>query len=638
MLFLSYCVRLYCPNTTNSISYFSLPRKRKLTDFPRGLIPAEGNDKLCAMKRLLILAALLAAPSVRAGDPPPLRVAYNYCTLSYTFAYASDAEWTAEIDRLARAGYNAALVTDGTFKVWQLVLDEMGAGGETIRAFLPDECARAWWLMANLTGEGGPLDRQTIDDDGARGRRICEQMRARGIEPILQGCTGMIPLEAAWQQPDKAAFSICDRVYGECTIVPQGTWGPYVRPPQMDPTCPGFRRLAALWYEKLEEVYGFRPKFLAGDLFHEGGRTDGIDVTAATRAVQAAQQQAFPGVTWVVQAWQRNPTAEVRAGLDPRYTLIEALVKDMSRDPQPMDFGDLPWIWCEVLNFGGNHGLYGNLQTFARLGACTNATFRGYGLLSEGLGTNPVCYDLFEEMMTRPAGSVMTAAELDDWLGEWVDRRYGFTNAPPFVARARLRLHTAWRILAATVYACDRCQEGTTENVMCAEPAWTANNVSTWGPTGGLWYDPARLEEVARLFDAARTELVFGPAQAFRNLADDAYDIDRQVRANEFRRLLPRLKDDLLARREFLRRLRVDAVTANCPWSGVPEQFRLEPQLARARARAGARGEAAFRRMVTTWADPKRGRTTLADYAHREYVELLRDYYLPRWEAFLAHP
>ena len=416
-------------------------------------------------------------------------------------------------------------------------------------------------------------------------------------------------------------------------LIPQGKWGPYERPPLVDPTCPAFTRLVEVWYAKLEEVYGFKPAYLAGDLFHEGGRTDGVDVTAATRAVQAAQQRAFPGVTWVVQAWQRNPTAAVRAGLDPRFTLIEALAKDMSRDPQPMDFGDLPWIWCEVLNFGGNHGLYGNLRTFAHLGACTNATFRGYGLLSEGLGTNPVCYDLFEEMMRRDAGSVMTDAELDEWLDKWVDRRYGLPHSQ--LSTLNSPLHTAWRILAETVYACNRCQEGTTENVICAEPSWTANNVSTWGPTEGLWYDPARLEEAAQLFDKAGEEMMFTNLQSVLNFTHDRYDIRRQVRANDVRRLLPRLKDphDLPARKEFMRHL--FALEPVCSWLGVPDAFRLEPQLALARARAGARGEAAFRRMVTTWADPKYGRTTLADYANREYVELLRDYYLPRWWAFL---
>ena len=47
------------------------------------------------------------------------------------------------------------------------------------------------------------------------------------------------------------------------------------------------------WYKNLEKVYGFKPKYLTGDLFHEGGKTGDLDVTASVRAVQAAQQAAF---------------------------------------------------------------------------------------------------------------------------------------------------------------------------------------------------------------------------------------------------------------------------------------------------------------------------------------------------------
>ncbi len=565
-------------------------------------------------------AALSSAALGASAEPPPVRVAYNYCTLSYTFAYYSDAEWAAEVDRLARAGYNAALVTDGTYKVWQKTLRELGYGDEAIAAFMPDECARAWWLMGNLAGEGGPLDAKTIDGDGARGRKICDMMRARGIEPILQGCVGFLPNEGP----------------GGAAPVSQGKWSCYERPPMLDPTTPAYARLAEVWHHSLEAVYGFKPKYLAGDLFHEGGNTGGIDVTAATRAVQAAQQRAFPGVTWVVQAWKSNPTAEVRAGLDPRCTLIEALVKDMgsfARDDArcELDFGELPWIWCEVQNFGGNHGLYGNLKTFARLGRAAKGrgarTFRGYGALSEGFFTNPVTSDLFEEMMMRPAGSEMTDAELDAWLARWVERRYASDDP---------RLLAAWRLLAASAYACDRCQEGTTENVICAAPCWTANSASTWGPTGGLWYDPAELERAAALFEEVWREPRYVKdaqgAAALENLARDRYDLRRQTWANRLRALAPQLKESRAARREFL----AEAVSATaCTAFGVPKEFRLATFEARARERAGERGARAFRRMVTTWADPKYGRTTLSDYANREYVELVRDYYLPRWKRFL---
>ena len=563
-------------------------------------------------------SAGIPAGSGEVSAPPPLRIAYNYCTLSYTFAYYSDAEWDAEIDRLAKAGYNVALVIDGTFKVWQETLREVGFDDESIRAFIPDECARAWWLMGNLVGEGGPLDQAVIDADGARGRRSCARMREKGIEPLLQGFFGM------W--PDEAQRAV---ETDGLRLLPQGKWLCYDRPPIIDPTCPAFARLAEAWYRNLEKVYGFKPRYLAGDLFHEGGNTGGVDVTAAARAVQSAQQRAFPGAAWVVQGWGENPRKALLAGLDPRYTLIEALVFDMgvfSRDGAEcdIDFGEFPWVWCEVLNFGGNHGLYGNLRTFARLGRAAKGkgakTFRGYGSLSEGFFTNPVCSDLFEEMMTRPAGSEMTDAELDAWLDSWVDRRYGLSSPNP-------QLHQAWRILAATAYACPRSQQGTVENLICAYPSFDAKRASSWGPEEGYWFDDAQLvKAVESMEEAARVV-------KSSSLDRDIYDLRRQVQANRFRSLLPSLKaNDSAAYRECEELF--DSI-CRIRLSSVPPEFRLATWEARAEARAGERGVKAWRRMITEWAGSKYGHTELADYANREYFELVRDYYIPRWRAFL---
>lgn len=554
--------------------------------------------------------------------PSPIRVAYNYCTPSYTFAYYSDAEWDAEIDRLAKAGFNVALVTDGTFKVWQMTLRALGFGEAEIAAFLPDECVRAWWLMDNLSGEGGPLDQKTIDEDGARGRRICAKMRERGIEPILQGFYGMMP--------------DADHGLPGYRLVPQGKWQCYERPPILDPTCPAFAKAAEAWHRSLEAVYGIRPKYLAGDLFHEGGNSNGVDVTAAVRAVQDAQQRAFPGVTWVVQAWIRNPTPAVRAGLDPRHTLIEALVPQMNAfdaddSACALEFDEFPWVWCEVLNFGGKHGLHGNLKTFARLGRAAKGrgakTFRGYGSLSEGFFTNPVCYDLFAEMMVRPAGSEMSDAELALWLENWVDKRYGLVASNSQLTTPNSQLHEAWRILAGTVYACPREHGGPFENLMCADPAWDVQRASTWGPKTGPWYDPAELERALELMKAAHA------AFPSANLALDIYDVARQVKANRFRDLLPRMKNgDAAAWSEC------DALFASIcdePIDSVPPEFRLATHEARASARAGERGVKAWLRMITTWADAKFGRSSLADYAMREYAELMAGYYIPRWREFL---
>ena len=594
------------------------------------------NMKLCTSLAVCIFSyfhtsTVAYCDEAATPEPPPVRVAYNYCTLSYTFAYYSDAEWDAEIDRLAKAGYNAALVIDGTFKVWQSTLRELGCDEKTIAEFIPDECARAWWLMDNLYGEGGPLDQATIDADGARGRRICAKMREKGIEPILQGFFGM------WVD-DKSGSVKVDGL----KIIPQGRWQCYTRPPVIDPTCPAFARIAATWYRNIEAVYGFKPKYLAGDLFHEGGRSNGVDVTAAARAVQTAQQDAFPGVTWVVQAWGRNPTPALRAGLDPKLTLIEALVPQMNifdKDGSTFEreWGEFPWVWCEVLNFGGKHGLHGNLKTFARLGRAAKGkgakTFRGYGALSEGFFTNPVCYDLFEHMMMQSAGSELTDAELAAWLDNWVDNRYELTKSNSQLSTLNSQLHQAWRILADTVYACPRDHGGPFENLMCAKPAWDVKRASSWAPKAGPWYNNAKLKEALDLMSAAAAEC------KSPNLALDVYDVRRQVSANRFRELLPALKAGDAAARKECEEMFASICNGADNIASVPPEFRLATYEERARKRAGERGVRAWRRMITSWSDDaKYGRSSLAEYAEREYAELMRDYYIPRWREFLANP
>ena len=578
---------------------------------------------------LLSAFACNAEPSA----PPPVRIAYNYCTLSYTFAYYSDAEWDAEIDRLAKAGYNVALVTDGTFKVWQATLRELGVSEEEIAKFIPDETARAWWLMDNLYGEGGPLDQKTIDEDGARGRRICEKMRAKGIEPILQGFYGM------WIDANpKTTNHQTTKLPNHLTIIPQGRWQCYTRPPMIDPTCPAFAKIAEVWYRNLEKVYGIKPKYLAGDLFHEGGKSKGVDVTAAARAVQGAQQAAFPGVTWVVQGWLSNPTPALLAGLDPEITLIEALVPQMNAFDKDeavcnLQWGDFPWVWCEVLNFGGKHGLHGNLKTFARLGRAAKGkgakTFRGYGSLSEGFFTNPVCYDLFHEMMMRPIGSEMTDAELAAWLDRWVDKRYGLSNSQP--TTLNLQLREAWRLLAETVYDCPRDHGGPFEDLICAKPAWDVKRASSWGPKSGPWYDSAKLEKALELMKRGAF-ILWSNRSPWTEIDADVYDVERQVRADRFRSLLPKMKESPETRKEAEK---IFASICGEDISDVPPEFRLSTYENRARARAGERGAKAWRRMITTWAGEKFGRTPLADYAMREYAELMRDYYIPRWREFL---
>lgn len=524
-----------------------------------------------------------------------LLVAYNYCTLSYTMAFWSEAEWTPELDRLEANGFNAALVTAGLPKVWTLTLREMGYSEERIKAFIPDSAAAAWWCMGNLEGLGGPVSDEYIERDAALGRWLCAEMRRRNIDPILQGFTGLVP-------------------DGTAGAVDQGVWCEiFRRPALLKEDSPDFGRFARAWYRNLEEVYGIKPKFLAGDLFHEGGEMSALDereITATVRKVQSLQQEAFPGVVWMVQSWQRSPVKAVRDGLDREHTIIEILDKDMSnRGAYDYRFGDLPWIWCEILNFGGNTGLYGGVERFKNLDRIPggSASFRGYGMMSEGLETNAYCYHLF---LNKAAGRPEKATIWDFLL-----TRYGRVDG---------RLVEAIRIMERTVWNCRQRQEGCVENVMCAHPAFEVDRVSAWGPKGGTQYDRMELVAAAKLYLAA-----FDGENA--NYRDDLVEIMMQVLADKARETLERCRADRARRQEFLDLILLADALAECS-----DNWRLDRKQDRCRAMAGEKGAIAYRRMITTWATDERAsmQSGLGDYAHRAYAGLLREYYFPRWKLF----
>ncbi len=247
------------------------------------------------------------------------------------------------------------------------------------------------------------------------------------------------------------------------------------------------------------------------------------------------------------------------------------------------------------------------------------ATLRGYALESEGLDSNPVFYDLFTDLFFRP-DAVVDEGSLDRWLADYAERRYGSRNA---------RLNKALSLLSRSVWNVDRLQEGCSETVFCARPEWNVAKSSTWASGESLYYDPRDVEKAARLYLAAvRENTRLLDLETFRY---DFTDVFRQILSDRGRALAPRLKDEPVARTEFLALIRkMDEILA------CTDAFRLDTYETRARKRAGKRGVRALRRMFTTWVEQPN--TNLNDYAHHQLAGLLGNYYLKRWKAFFANP
>ncbi|MBE6383118.1 MAG: alpha-N-acetylglucosaminidase [Lentisphaerae bacterium] len=563
----------------------------------------------------------------------PVRFAYNYCTLSYTAAFWTRREWREEIDRLALSGFNVALVLNGLTKVWRDTLMSSGRFTEAqVEAFMTDDAARAWWHMGNLAGLGGPVTYAQSEADAELGRWIYAEMKKLGIEPAVQAWVGFLPPSS--------------NVDG---AIRQGDWCAMPRPDILNPLSYSFDSFASDWYSSIKRVYGTAeaglPHYLCGDLFHEGGRPGGFtrrELAKMSARIQALQKLHIgPSVTWVLQSWQGTPVQGIRDGLDPARSLVQYLDKDMSATG-PVGFecnkewldanGELhkapiPWIWCEVLNFGGNPGLHGGGKRFFDLRAVAgdgpaSSSFRGYGMLSEGLGTNAAMYDL---MIDAFADSPEVDApqegvgRFDDWARTYMVRRYGVYDES---------IVKAFRIMFDTVWGCSRCQEGCTESVFCAFPSFSVDNVSAWGPKGGTGYDPKRLREAGEcLLKAMKVHPRLEEVQTFRF---DFCELFLQILSDYGRQINAGCASSSETRREFLAIVDLaDALLACSP----PWRFNVAEAPARAAGEAGVRG---YRRMITNWTGDfdSGAKTGLRDYAHRLYSGLLKGYYSRRWQWF----
>ena len=439
----------------------------------------------------------------------PLNFAFNYCTHSYTGMHWSEERWMRELDLFALNGFHYVLITPGLEKVWQGFLRDAGCPEEQIASFIPNPCYAAWWNMGNLEGAGGPVSPALIEQEAQLGRKIVQRLLQLGLEPVLQGYVGLMPHDYALH-PEAMA--------------PQGEWCGYQRPAVLRPDTAAFPSLAALWYKNLQAVYGYRAQAFAGDLFHEGGRVKGINLTQSAAAVQQAMQQASPGSLWFLQAWGHNPLPQLLAGTSVQHTIILALHKDLSPGADVRrNYGGRRYVWCELANFGGKQGLYGGFDILEKMeGNAGGAS--GLGLLSEGLETNPLYYELFYERLNNRA-----RIDRDAFLKHYAKVRYN--SESPLILQA---LH----LLAASVYTPDRQREGGLENIMCARPSLNVRKVSTWS-NDSPYYAPQEVLQAGRLMLQAAQETP--QLLTLSTFCYDLADICRQVLAEQARHLLSTL-------------------------------------------------------------------------------------------------
>lgn len=553
------------------------------------------------------------------------RYDFNYCTYSYTMAFWDWNRWEKEIDWMALHGINLPLAVVGADVVWYNVLTKLGYTKDEINEFIAGPAFQGWWLMNNLEGWGGPNPDSWYKQRETLQKQILKRMREYGIQPVLPGYSGMVPHNAK----ERLGLNVSD----------PGLWCGYRRPAFLQPTDPRFNEIADLYYKEMSRLYG-KADFYSMDPFHEGGSVAGVDLNAAGQAIWGAMKKANPKAVWVAQAWQANPRQKMIENL-PAGDLI---VLDLFAESRPQwgdpestwyrkeGFGKHDWLYCMLLNYGGNVGLHGKMkhvidEFYKAKTSSFGKTMKGVGMTMEGSENNPVMFELLCELPWRPV-----LFDKDEWLENYTVARYG---------KADKAVQDAWLLLSNTIYNCPakNTQQGTHESVFCGRPDYDVYQVSSWSEMEP-YYKP---EDIIRA-----AGMMLSAADAFKgnnNFEYDLIDIVRQAVAEKGRLVYPIMIDAYkagekelfaAASQRFLELILLqDKLLASRP------EFKVGTWIEKARNLGTTPEEKDLyewnaRVQVTTWgnrvAADKGG---LRDYAHKEWNGLLRDFYYNRWKVWI---
>ena len=553
------------------------------------------------------------------------RYDFNYCTFSYTMAFWDWERWEQEIDWMALHGINLPLAMVGIDVVWYNMLEKLGYSKDEINEFIAGPAFQGWWLMNNLEGWGGPNPDNWYKQRETLQKQILKRMREYGIHPVLPGYSGMVPHNAK----ERLGLNVSD----------PGLWCCYRRPAFLQPTDPRFQEIAGLYYKEMERLYG-KADFYSMDPFHEGGNVAGVDLNAAGQAIWQAMKSANPKAVWVIQAWGANPRSKMIENLPAG----DLMVLDLFSESRPQwgdpastwyrkeGFGQHDWLYCMLLNYGGNVGLHGKMkhvidEFYKAKASSFSKTMKGIGMTMEGSENNPVMYELLCELPWRPE-----AFDKDKWLQSYIKARYGQTN---------VAVEEAWELLSNTIYNCppQSTQQGTHESVFCARPGHEVYQASSWSEMQPYYNS----EDVIRA-----AGILLSAADSFKgnnNFEYDLTDIVRQAVAEKGRLVYPIMTNAYKAdEKELFDRAStrfLELILLQDKLLATRSEFKVGNWIEKARNLGDTTEEKDLyewnaRVQITTWGNRTAANNGgLRDYAHKEWNGLLKDFYYNRWKIWI---
>lgn len=594
-------------------------------------------------------APVLPRPNstITGGSIVPWRYFFNTVTFSYTTPFWSWSDWELELDWLALHGVNLPLAWVGFEKILLDAFQEVNLTTSQILPFFSGPAFQAWNRFGNTQGSwGGELPVQWIDQQFELQHRILGRMLELGMTPILPAFTGFVPR------------ALVD-VYPNATVVNGSQWEDfpveYTNTTFLEPSDPLFSKIQNIVVTKQLDSYGNITQFYTLDQYNENDPFSGDlnylrDITHGT---WQSLKSANPGAVWVMQGWLFTSNADfwtnerIEAYLSGVEDDQDMLILDLFSESQPQwqrtdSYYGKPWIWNQLHDYGGNQGLYGQIDnvTINSIEAlASSSSLVGFGLTPEGQEGNEVMYSLLLDQAWE-SSPIDTAAYFETWVRTRYSARNNTVPQP---------LYTAWELLRTSAYN----NTNLTSNAVSKAIFELAPNITRLtGRTGHhpttIDYDPTAVVAAwENMYAAASLDpaLWYNPPYAH-----DLVDITRQVYANAFAASYTELitawntshtnTTTFTTHASHLKVLlrSLDPLLASLP------QFNLAPWLASARALAPSNSSAnasaiadyyeyTARNQVTMWGPDGE----INDYASKSWGGLVGDYYLPRWLVFLDY-
>lgn len=549
---------------------------------------------------------------------------------------------------MALRGINLALAWTGVERIFIEVFQEIGLTKDEIQDFLSGPAFLAWNRFGNIQGSwAGTLSYAWVDDQFDMQLKIIQRMVELGLIPILPAFPGFVPRAIT-------------RVYPDVNVSDGSAWErfptPYTNDTFLDPFDPRFAQLQTSFIAKQKAYYGDVTSFYTLDQFNENNPASGDIGYLANVSMNTwkSLKAADPDSIWVMQGWLFSSNSafwtndRIQAFLGGVPVGTDMLILDLFSESSPQwqrtnSYYGKPWIWCQLHNYGGNMGLYGQIMnvTLNPVQALHNSSsLVGFGLSMEGQEGNEIMYDLLLDQAWSS-----TSIDTEEYFHTWVTSRYAGNSSTPLPED----VYAAWDIVRTTVYNnTDLVVNAVPKAILELVPSTTGLVNRTGHHATLVTYDPAVLVKAwSLLYGAARNNvnLFSNPSYQY-----DLVDWTRQVLSNAFIPLYQQLIStytntstlgNVACRNSRIRGQGAQLISLMNTLDNVlatNNNFRLSTWIAEARANANNSADADFmeyqaRNQITLWGPSGQ----ISDYASKSWAGLVSSYYVPRWQKFIDY-